>query len=319
MRHIRRYTPLKQTTLSDNDLMETKQHLRKLRFGLAANRLHHASANSACFDWLRVSASGIESLNIELHTVGRTYDAIQREGLLSAYPGLIRYPYGREGGLMKLVARVTEDSHDGAALDGAIYLIDPVDPSSIFPEALALKRQCITHGRPFISTMAGAIEWIEVERVHAGMQADARVDYLFELESQCLALIAHDALKDKMIAFAQQNFDLMSRFDRRVATGTTGQRLNELARSKGWSADRPWVDRYLSGPMGGDAQIADLVLDKRCHKVIFFEDPHVARQHEADIQLLERAVRVVTRDATCATSPSVAQRWAQAVSLRSRK
>lgn len=291
-------------------------HPRKLRFGLAANRLHHESPNAACFDWLRLSAGGIETLGIELHTVGRTFDAIQREGLLSSYPGLIRYPYGREGGLMKLVARVTESHSNASALDGAIYLIDPVDPSSIFPEALALKRQCITHGRPFISTMAGAAEWIEVERIHAGFAPDPRLDRLFDLENQCLAMIAHDALKQEMIAFADRHFELLSRYKRRVATGTTGQRLNALAISRGWSADTPWVDRYLSGPMGGDAQIADLVLDGHCHRVIFFEDPHVARQHEADIQLLERAVRVVTRDATCATSPNVADKWALAVSLR---
>lgn len=290
--------------------------LRTLRFGLAANRLHHESADAACFEWLRMSVAGIESLDIELHTVGRTFDAITREGLLQGYPGLIRYPYGREGGLMKLVARVTEAENNPNALDGAIYLIDPVDPSSIFPEALALKRQCITHGRPFISTMAGAVEWIEVERIHAGLVADPRIDRLFDLESQCLAMIAHDALKQNMIAFADRHFDLLSRYKRRVATGTTGQRLNELAISRGWPADKPWVDRYLSGPMGGDAQIADLVLDKNCQRVIFFEDPHVARQHEADIQLLERAVRVVTREATCATSPNVADKWAQAVTLR---
>jgi len=292
---------------------------RKLRFGLAANRLHHESADAACFDWLRLSVGGIESLNIELHTVGRTFDAITREGLLQGYGGLIRYPYGREGGLMKLVARVTESENNPSALDGAIYLIDPVDPSSIFPEALALKRQCITHGRPFISTMAGAVEWIEVERIHAGLAADTRVDRLFDLESQCLAMIAHDALKQDMIAFADRHFELLSRYKRRVATGTTGQRLNELAISRGWPADTPWVDRYLSGPMGGDAQIADLVLDKNCQRVIFFEDPHVARQHEADIQLLERAVRVVTREATCATSPNVADKWAQAITIRFKK
>ncbi|HLU02826.1 MAG TPA: methylglyoxal synthase, partial [Advenella sp.] len=46
---------------------------------------------------------------------------------------------------------------------------------------------------------------------------------------------------------------------------------------------------------------------------IFFEDPHVARQHEADIQLLERAVRVATHDATCATARQVARKWADAV------
>jgi hypothetical protein len=42
----------------------------------------------------------------------------------------------------------------------------------------------------------------------------------------------------------------------------------------------------------------------------------VARQHEADIQLLERAVTTVTDDAVCTTSPVVARRWMQAVALR---
>src|SRR5690606_29939961 len=210
----------------------------------------------------------------------------------------------------------TEGRDGDAPFDGAIYLIDPVDPSSIFPEALALKRQCITHGRPFISTLAGAIEWMEVERLHAGMAPDRSLQRLFDFGQQTLALISHDALKDQMVAFAADHFDLLSRFSRRVATGTTGARLNELAWSRGWPADRPWVQRYLSGPLGGDAQIAELVLEHQCQRVIFFEDPHVARQHEADIQLLERAVRVVTKTAVCATSPSVARRWAQAMERR---
>lgn len=287
-----------------------------LRFGLAANRLHHETPDAALFTWLRTSGASIRELGVELHTVGRTHDAIIREGMLQAYPGLIRYPYGREGGLMKLVARVTEGRDGQAPFDGAIYLIDPVDPSSIFPEALALKRQCITHGRPFISTLAGAIEWIEVERLMAGLSPDPALARLFNFDGQTLALIAHDALKDEMVAFADEHFDVLSQYARRVATGTTGARLNELAWSKGWPQDRPWVVRYLSGPLGGDAQIAELVLEHQCQRVIFFEDPHVARQHEADIQLLERAVRVVTATATCATSPSVARRWAEAVRKR---
>jgi len=288
----------------------------RLRFGLAANRLHHETPDAALFEWLRASSPAIRELGIQLHTVGRTHDAIVREGMLQGYAGLIRYPYGREGGLMKLVARVTEGRDGDAPFDGAIYLIDPVDPSSIFPEALALKRQCITHGRPFISTLAGAIEWMEVERLHAGLAPDASVARLFDFGRQTLALISHDALKDQMVAFASDHFDLLSQFARRVATGTTGARLNEMAWSRGWPADRPWVQRYLSGPLGGDAQIAELVLEHQCQRVIFFEDPHVARQHEADIQLLERAVRVVTRSAVCATSPGVARRWAQAMELR---
>ena len=50
--------------------------------------------------------------------------------------------------------------------------------------------------------------------------------------------------------------------------------------------------------------------------MIFFEDPHVARQHEADIQLLERAVTTVTDEAVCTTSLAVARRWCEAVNKR---
>ncbi|HUH56577.1 MAG TPA: methylglyoxal synthase, partial [Rhodanobacter sp.] len=57
-------------------------------------------------------------------------------------------------------------------------------------------------------------------------------------------------------------------------------------------------------------------LERRCQRAIFFEDPHVARQHEADIQLLERAVTTVTDATVCMTSPKVAGRWAEAVALR---
>src|SRR3546814_623612 len=171
----------------------------RLRFGLAANRLHHETPDAVLFEWLRTSSPAIRELGIQLHTVGRTHDAIVREGMLQGYPGLIRYPYGREGGLMKLVARVTEGRDGEAPFDGAIYLIDPVDPSSIFPEALALKRQCITHGRPFISTLAGAIEWMEVERLHAGLAPDVSVARLFDFSQQPLAPIWHDRSEESRV------------------------------------------------------------------------------------------------------------------------
>src|SRR5690606_3438936 len=287
-----------------------------MRIGLAANRLHHEGPDSALFRWLRACENGIRELGVELHAVGRTYDAIASTGPLENYPALKRYPYGREGGLMKLVAEVVGMGTPERTLDGAIYLIDPVDPSSVFPEAIALKRQCVIHGKPFISTVASARDWIENERVHAGLAPDPNADRFHAFESQTLALIAHDAMKPQMLAFAAENYDVLSRFRRRVATGTTGQRLNEMAWSRGWPQDTPWVHRYLSGPMGGDAQIADLVLEHRCQRAVFFEDPHVARQHEADIQLLERAVTTVTDEAVCITSPAVAARWIAAVRKR---
>jgi methylglyoxal synthase len=287
-----------------------------MRLGLAANRLHHHTEDAALFRWLRACEPGIRELQLGLHAVGRTHDAIAAAGMLRGFDALKRYPYGRDGGLMKLVAEVVGLEGAERSLDGAIYFIDPVDPSSIFPEATALKRQCVIHGKPLLSTVASARDWIEMERIHAGFAPDRNADPFHALESQTLALIAHDAMKPQMLAFADLHFDVLSRFAHRMATGTTGQRLNELAWSRGWPQDTPWVERFQSGPLGGDAQIADRVLERRCQRVIFFEDPHVARQHEADIQLLERAVTTVTDEAVCTTSLAVARRWCEAVSKR---
>ncbi len=289
-----------------------------MRMGLAANRLHHAEPTAALFRWLHASGAGLRELGVELHAVGRTHDAIAASGLLAGYPGLHAYPYGRNGGLMKLVAEVVGLDAPGRTLDGAIYLIDPVDPSSIFPEAVALKRQCVIHGKPFVSTVATARDWVECERIHAGYAPDPGADDLFDFESQTLALIAHDARKPQMLSYAAAHFDVLSRFAERVGTGTTGQQLNELAWSRGWPREREWVRRYNSGPLGGDAQIADRVLEGRCQRAVFFEDPHVARQHEADIQLLERAVTTVTDRAVCITAPQVAERWVEAARRRAR-
>eukprot|EP01042_Synura_sphagnicola_P010136 gene10136-13014_t len=122
------------------------------RIGLAANRAHQDAPNSALVQLLRGSRTRIEALQPELVVVGRTLDAIGQLGLLPDYPHLERFPYGRQGGLMKLVSRVV-DSDPTRRLDAIIYLIDPVDPSSTFPEAVALKRQCVIHGKPFLSTL----------------------------------------------------------------------------------------------------------------------------------------------------------------------
>jgi len=280
------------------------------RFGLVANRLHRQDADGALAGWARACDAGIRALGLGLHAVGGTYDALERLKLLSDYPPLARLPSGVEGGVMRLASRITGGLAPDDELDGVIYLVDPVDPSSLYPETQALKRQCVIHGKPFISTAAGAAEWIGVELVHA---KKGGAELAGAIEGRTVALIAHDALKRRMVDFASAHFDLLSRFATRVGTGTTGGLLNDLAWSRGWPAGKPWVNRYLSGPMGGDAQIAELVLDRRCDKVIFFEDPHVARQHEADIQLLERAVSAATHDTTCFNSPVTAERWAAAV------
>lgn len=283
-----------------------------MHFGLAAHRLHRTGKDCALLTWARLCAPHIQALGMQLQATAGALEALTAHQLLATQ--LHSVGAGRTGGLMRLVSRMAGGLTPEAALDGMFFFIDPVDPTSLYPEAQALKRQCVIHGKPFVATLAGAIEWLAVEALHAGLSiaSSAQAQALFQLESQTVALVAHDARKGEMVAFATDYFDTLSRFQTRVATGTTGSLLNAMAWSRGWPAEQSWVTCFQSGPLGGDAQIAELVLDGQCHKVIFFEDPHVARQHEADIQLLDRAVYSAD-GTTCFNTPAMARRWASAL------
>lgn len=288
-----------------------------MNFGLAAHRLHRMGSDSTLLRWARECEPALKLLGLTLYATGGSHDALVVNKLFRGQ--LKSVGFGRDGGLMRLVSRTAGGLTPETALDGVFFFIDPVNPTSIFPETQALKRQCVIHGKPFVATFAGAVEWVAVELVCAGVGADPvpMAAQLLAIESQVVALIAHDALKEDMVAFAMEHFDILSRFAGRVATGTTGSRLNAMAWSRGWPASQPWVTCYQSGPLGGDSQIAELVLDRRCQKVIFFEDPHVARQHEADIQLLDRAVYSAGDVTTCFNTPAMAGRWAEAISKSS--
>lgn len=281
----------------------------RLRIGLIANRAHQDANDSALVKLFQRATKSIQALNIEWVVVGRTLDAIHTHGLTDLCQPHVRFPYGRDGGLMKLVAHVV-NSDPQNSVDAVIYLIDPVDHSSIFPEALALKRQCVIHRKPFLSTLAAACEWLELEALAQGSRSHFSKELGIDLQQESIALIAHDALKQNMLQIAEQHFSLLDQFAHRYATGTTGSLLNQLAqRMKGEQAGRNWVQPFLSGPMGGDAQIAELVLEKKIRRIVFLEDPHVARQHEADIQLLERAARTVTDFALVVSDGAGSERW----------
>jgi len=290
-----------------------------MRIGLAANRAHQDDGQSGLVKLLSGADAAITThIKPHLIIVGRTLDAIRSHGLLPGYEAIERFPYGREGGLMMLVSRVV-DPDPARALDAVIYLIDPVDPSSTFPEALALKRQCIIHGKPFLCTQIGAREWFELEAIDRGAPPDTSLDYLFDFSQESIALVAHDALKTNMLELAEKHFAVLDQFKMRCATGTTGGLLNKLAQKiKGEQAGRNWVTPFRSGPLGGDAQIAELILNRQCRRILFLEDPHVARQHEADIQLLDRAARTVTDYAICRSDLGGGDRWLELMGARAR-
>ncbi len=98
-----------------------------------------------------------------------------------------------------------------------------------------------------------------------------------------ITLIAHDRQKDDLQAFCVQHRAELERFDL-IATGTTGRRIAE-------ATGLP-VHRYLSGPLGGDAQIAARIAQHEVRAVIFLVDPLYAHPHEPDIQGLLRVCNV---------------------------
>src|SRR5262245_5225836 len=112
-----------------------------MRIGLAASRLHRAPG-AALWQWLAACGDALaRELAVELCVVGQTHDDVVADGGFPAGVRVRRLPPRREGGLIRLVAGVVDDSGPDA-LDAVVYLLDPEDPTSQFPEALALKREC---------------------------------------------------------------------------------------------------------------------------------------------------------------------------------
>ncbi len=112
-----------------------------------------------------------------------------------------------------------------------------------------------------------------------------------------IALIAHDGKKADMVQFLNKNKEQLNHQNiRLIATGTTGSK----AESAGIK-----VKKMLSGPLGGDAQIAARVAEGKTNMVIFFKDPNSSHPHEPDINMLIRICDV--HNIPLATNESTAQ------------
>ena len=95
------------------------------------------------------------------------------------------------------------------------------------------------------------------------------------------ALIAHDNKKADMIAFVSKRLDFFNRKDVSIiATGTTGEKIEH-----GGIVD---VETVNSGPIGGDAEIASMVVKGDIDGVIFLRDPLDKHPHDVDISMLMR-------------------------------
>jgi methylglyoxal synthase len=121
-----------------------------------------------------------------------------------------------------------------------------------------------------------------------------------------IAIIAHDGKKADLINFLIKNTTVLQNENiSLIGTGTTGGK----AEAAGFK-----TRRMLSGPLGGDAQIAGRVAEGLTQMVFFFKDPLSSHPHEADINMLIRVCDV--HNVPLATNEATAQLLLDAIALR---
>lgn len=119
-----------------------------------------------------------------------------------------------------------------------------------------------------------------------------------------IALVAHDGRKQELLDWIKYNYQKLSKHNL-YATGTTGKKIEEIyigVPISGYWDEHEWcydfkdvefpfknkINKLLSGPLGGDAQIGAMIAEGKIDCLIFFCDNLVIQGHQNDIQGLSR-------------------------------
>ena len=102
-------------------------------------------------------------------------------------------------------------------------------------------------------------------------------------KKKSIALIAHDAKKEELIKWCEDNKEILSQHEL-CGTGTTARMITDRTNLQ--------VKGYNSGPLGGDQQIGAKIVEGRIDFVVFFSDPLTAAPHDPDVKALLRIAQV---------------------------
>ncbi|MBE7024719.1 MAG: methylglyoxal synthase [Ruminococcaceae bacterium] len=100
-----------------------------------------------------------------------------------------------------------------------------------------------------------------------------------------IALIAHDKKKELMVQFCTAYKAVLVQHNL-FSTAGTGNLVEE-------TTGLP-VQKFLSGPQGGDQQIGSRIAYNEIDLVLFFEDPLTAMPYEPDVSTIVRLCDVHT-------------------------
>lgn len=235
--------------------------------------------------------------------------------------GVVRLPTASDGGVTLLCALVT------LRYVSIIWpFFTPRTTHLLFPENLALLRLADQWRAKKLMNLGSVREWLKSEAAHdanlnpqdlqirhqlAGSKKVIEAEHvkkrLFRIRrppsvvdgdyvtnskqaanDSVIALISHDAMKDRMSDFVIDHEQELVEFQKILATGTTGKLVEDSAPKLAGGK----VHKYNSDPKGGDVEIATEILFHGCQVVVFFVDPLHPHPHTEDIRVVFGACMV---------------------------